>query len=317
MANRPTSNYPCKQLELYSVLRIGLSNYRDKQTDLALFKAKYTTIWGDDFEAEINAVAALPDYQTRDETTESLGILLSAKAINCGNKWQDLKRYIADVAGWEDLQKPKLEAAGSNLYPSATHGNWPFMSGLMQTAENFISNNLSQLTANDNMPPAFQGEFTVLTTEFEALYAQLTDGFQDNAELTDEKVGESNRLHKKLMVMFLDAQAIFRSEAATQERFVFAHVLSIIRGSSGVTKTININPESFEHVKRVVKNSKITNTGTVTLWIEKGIVTSQGATALELLPESDLPVPDNNSELTIFNQDLTVSGQCTVRITID
>ena len=87
--------------------------------------------------------------------------------------------------------------------------------------------------------------------------------------------------------------------------------------SYGITKTFNINPASYEQIKRVVKKSKVTNTGTVTLWVEKGTIVTQGPSAIELLPESEIPVPDNSSELTIFYNHAVDAGQCRVRITID
>lgn len=317
MAQRPKAEYPCKQLELYAVLRIGLGNYREKLADFTAFKAKYDATWGDDFETEINAAAAMPDFQTRDEVTETLGVQLEAKATECANKWQDLKRYIADVEAWSNSQKAKLEAAGSTLYAQAAHGNWDVMMGMLQTANNFITNNLAELTLDDNMPAGFQGEFTALATGFGTIYTSLADGIQDNAELTDEKVSENNTLHAKLMTMFLDGQAIFRHSGAEQERFIFQHVLSIVRGSAGVTKTFDIQPENYVQIKRVVKNSFIVNTGDVPIWVDKGLVETQGPSAIELQPEEQYQNADSSADYTIFNNSTTETAQCTARVMVD
>ncbi len=317
MAERPSSDYNSTQLELYAVLRIGLASYRENIADFTGFKAKYDATFGNDFETEINAAAALPSFQARDEASETANILLSKKATECGSKWQDLKRYIADVDDWADLQKPKLEAAGSTLYDQATHGNWEVMNGLMETANNFITNNTAELSADGNMPAAFPAQFDTLKQDYEALYDNFTDKTQDQEEETDEKIIENNRLFRKLMDMFLDGQAIYRSNPVLKERFTFDQVLKIVRGSKGKTKRIKIAPSGKEFVDRVVKNSKITNTGQTTLFVDKDNVETQTPAAVQVAPESSIPVPGNSKEITIFNNDTENEGEFTVRVTVD
>ena len=317
MAERPSADYNCKQLELYAVCRLGLGSYREYLAEFGNFKGKYDEGWGNDFETAINDAAKLPDFQARDEKSETAGIKLAKKGTECANKWQDLKRYIADVNDWADLQKPKLEAAGSTLYRQASQGNWEVMKGLLQTAKNFIDNNETELEADGNMPNSFKGQFDTLKQDFEAIYDVFTDAEQDQSEETDEKIDENNALYKTLIDMFLDGQAIFREKQATKERFIFDHVLSIVRGSQGKTKTVAVAAASHESVDRVVKNSKIVNTGTVTLWVAEGNVETQPQGAVQVEPESDIPVPNNNKVITIFNNDTETAGECTVRVTVD
>lgn len=318
MAERPSADYNCKQLELYAVCRLGLGSYREHLTVFGNFKGKYgTPAFGNIFEAAINAAATLPDFQARDEKSETAGIKLTKKGTECANKWQDLKRYIADVNDWEELQKPKLEAAGSTLYRQASQGNWEVMKGLLQTAKNFIDNNTAELQAGGNMPAGFSGQFDTLKQDFEALYDTFTDAEQDQSEETDEKLEENNALYKTLIDFFLDGQAIFREKQATKERFIFDHVLSIVRGSQGKTRTVVVAAASHVSVDRVVKNSKIVNTGTVTLWVAEGKVETQPQEAVQVEPESAIPVPNNSKEITIFNNDIETAGECTVRVTVD
>ena len=219
MAERPKADYKCKQVELYAVLRIGLVSYREHIPEFANFKGKYNPAWGNTFETEINAAATLPSFQQRDEKSETARIILGEKAAQCSNKWQDLKRYIADVDDWANLQKPKLEAAGSTLYKEASRQNWEVMKGLLQTAQTFINNNTPELKANGNMPNPFPNQFDTLKQDYEALYDDFIDKTQDQEDETDEKIIENNRLYKKLIQMFLDGQAIYRYNAALRERF--------------------------------------------------------------------------------------------------
>ncbi len=317
MPERPQSEYHSTQLELYAVLRIGLASYRENIADFTNFKAKYDAAFGNTFETEINAAAALPDFQARDEASETANILLDKKAKECTNKWQDLKRYIASTTGWDDLQKPKLEAAGSTLYEKAANDNWEILKGLMETANNFITNNTTALQADGNMSIGFPLQFDILKQDYETLYDDFTDKTQDQEQLTDEKIIENNKINAKINDIFGDGQAIYRDNPSMAERFTFDQVLKIVRGSKGKTKRIQIAPASHEFVDRVVKNSEITNTGQTTLFVDKGNVETQTPAAVELESESSIPVPGNSKEITIFNNDTENAGECTVRVTVD
>ncbi|MFQ5334562.1 MAG: hypothetical protein ACE5DN_00650, partial [Flavobacteriales bacterium] len=282
MAARPEPDYNCTQLELYAVCRIGLSSYREQLADFTNFKGFYDAAWGNDFEAAIEAAAALPDFQARDEPSETANTFLGKKGKQCTNKWQDLKRYITTTTGWEEVQKPKLEAAGSTLYQKASHENWEVLKGLMITASNFIDNNEAALEADQNMPNAFKGQFNTLKDEYIALYDEFTDAEQDSKGGTDEKINANNAINKTCNIMFGDGQAIYRDNPALKDRFIFDTVLKLVRGSKGKTKTIDIAPSSREFVERVVKNSEIKNTGQVQLLLEVGNVEAPTPSAITI-----------------------------------
>lgn len=317
MPERPSSDYNSTQLELYAVCRIGLASYRENIADFTGFKAKYDAAFGNDFEAEINAAAALPSFQARDEASETAAINLGKKGKESTDKWQDLKRYITSTTGWEDLQKPKLEAAGSTLYEKAANNNWEILKGLMETANNFITNNTAELSADGNMPATFPDQFDTLKQDYEALYDIFTDKTQDQEQETDEKIIENNKINAKLSDFFGDGQAIYRDDPSMADRFTFDQVLKIVRGSKGKTKRIKIAPASREFVDRVVKNSKITNTGQTTLFVDKDNVETQTPAAVQVASESSIPVPGNSKEITIFNNDTENEGEFTVRVTVD
>lgn len=317
MAERPSADYNCTQLELYAVLRIALSSYREQITDFNNFKAFYDDQWGTDWESAIDAAAALPDFQARDEASESALIELDKKGTECANKWQDLKRYITSTTGWEDLQKPKLEAAGSTIYRKAAAGNWEIMKGLMLTANTFITNNLAALEADQNMPNSFQGQFDALRGEFNILYDDFTDKTQDQEQETDEKVEENNVIFKTGMGMMGDGQAIYRDNASMADRFTFEQILSIVRSAHGVTKTIDISPASREFFDRVIKNSDITNTGTVNLIVEEGDVPTPTGLGVTIAPTESTKRPEASKLVTVFNEEPTSAGQFTIRVMID
>lgn len=317
MPERPEADYNCTQLELYAVLRIGLSSFRENIADFNNFKAYYTDQWANDFEDAIDAAAAIPDFQARDEASESALIDLEEKGTECANKWQDLKRYITSTTGWENKQKPKLEAAGSTIYRKAAGGNWEIMKGLMLTANTFITNNLAALQADDNMPNPFQGAFDTLRTQFNALYDDFTDKTQDQEQVTDEKVDENNDINKTGAGMLGDGQAIYRNDASMADRFTFDQILSIVRSAHGVTKTIDIAAGAREFFDRVIKNSKITNTGNVDLTVEEGDVPTPTGGGVTISPGGDTTRPEASKLVTVFNEDSTTAGQFTIRVMID
>ena len=317
MADRPQPEYNATQLELYAVCRIGLGSYREQLADFTAFKAFYNTAFGNDFEAAIEAAAALPDFQARDETSETANIFLGKKAKECTNKWQDLKRYITTTTDWEEIQKPKLEAAGSTLYEKAANDNWEVLKGLMITASSFIDNNEAELEADGNMPNAFKGQFNTLKQDYCDLYDEFTDAEQDSKGGTDEKIIANNGINKTVNSMFGDGQAIFRDNAALADRFIFDIVLKIVRGSKGKTKTIDIAADTREFVDRVVKNSEITNTGQVELLVEVGNVEAPTGGAITIPVDGAITRPDEGSEVSVFNQDPDTAGQFTIRVTVD
>jgi len=317
MADKPQPEYNCTQLELYAVCRIGLGSYREQLADFTAFKAFYDAAFGNDFEAAIEAAAALPDFQARDETSETANIFLGEKGTECANKWQDLKRYITTTTGWKLIQKPKLEAAGSTLYQKASHENWEVLKGLMITASSFIANNDVELKADGNMPNAFQGQFNTLKDDYCDLYDEFTDAEQDSKGGTDEKVNANNAINKTLAIINGDGQAIYRNDAALEDRFIFDVVLKIVRGSKGKTVTKDIAADTREFVDRVVKNSEITNTGQVELLLMEGNVPAPDPTAITIPVEGAVTRPEGSAEISVFNTSPTEAGQFTVRITVD
>ena len=272
MPERPSALYDCTQLELYAVCRIGLGSYREQIVAFSNFKAFYDDQWGNDFEDAIEAAAVLPDFQARDERSETAAIVLGEKGTECLNKWQDLKRYITSTTGWENFQKPKLEAAGSTLYEKASNDNWEVLKGLMITAYSFINNNEVELKADQNMPNAFKGQFETLRDDYCTQYDDFIDAEQDSKGGTDEKVESNNAINETLSDMFGDGQAIYRNDQTMKDRFTFDTVLELVRGSKQTTKTIDIAPDTREFFDRVVKNSDIVNTGAVDLTAQEGDV---------------------------------------------
>lgn len=60
-------------------------------------------------------------------------------------------------------------------------------------------------------------------------------------------------------------------------------------------------------------NSKVVNSGAVTLWVEAGAVETQGPSAVELLPEAEMPTP--GAVITVFNNEVD-AGEFDARVVV-
>jgi hypothetical protein len=247
--------YKCKQVELYSVAMYAQQSFAENQAGFESFKPKYQDPYRTDFQTLIDTAINLPDFQTRDARTEAGRILLKETAKQVTDNWQALKRYIRDVDAWESIQKPMLEAAGSEEYPKAAAANWEYVALLGQKARLFMDDHLAELQADGNMPASFVTDFESDLTDYMSGYNDLADGGQDNEQARQAKVEANNALFDEIMGMFDDGAFIYRDNPALKKRFIFAQVLNRIRKPS-VSNTPPPAPvEGFGSVNGTVTRS--------------------------------------------------------------
>lgn len=309
-----TANFHCKQNEMLAVAQIGQKSYMESQAQMVLHKGKYTVAWGTTFKAEIDAAKNMRNFQARNSRAEELKVRLDAKNKEICDKWQGIKLYIAEVPGWEDIQRVKLEEAGWLLYDSAYKGNWSSTMELVANANVFMTDNSAALVTPDNMPAAFITDFAALGVAFNDLFDEFEDANQDSETETRQRMLAYNALYDKLMAMFADGAYVNRNDDTMMNRFIFAKVLEMIRGASTPIKTFAIAANGKVKVERIVTGSKITNTGSTTLFVEAGAVETQGPGAVELQPETAIPTP--GATITVFNSENT-AGEFEARVTVD
>jgi hypothetical protein len=225
--------YNCKQVELYSIAKIGLGSFIENKAAFESFKANYGDPYAQRFEERITSTMGLPGFQVRDMRSEVAGIQLREAAQRCLDNWQALRRYIRDVKSWANLQKPKLEAAGSKEYPTAARFNWEYVLLLNDMASSFIEQFGDDLKMDGNMPDTFAQAFNDHKERYKAHYLRLMDAAQDNPQDTRAKIMANNDLYDELMRMFEDGQFLFRSDSTLKNRFIFARVLNRVRRPSG------------------------------------------------------------------------------------
>ncbi|MBI4945155.1 MAG: hypothetical protein HY840_01995 [Bacteroidetes bacterium] len=227
---RPKQDYHCTQEELYQVCLLGWDSYLENVLDFTNTNTLYTVPFGQASRAAVITAKAMPDFQARDEASETLLILMKASADQCLILWNLLETHIKKSFP-KNLQKPKLESAGTDYYQQAGNNNWASLSALMESANTFITHNTPALIAG-GMPPAFPASFSSERTNFETLHTQFKDAEQDSEEQRDTKINANNTIFQTLSSMFEDGQKIYRNNPAKRERFTFSKVLSLISGGS-------------------------------------------------------------------------------------
>lgn len=228
--SRPIAKYHCTQAELYAICNIGWQSYTENQPNFETFKTTYTPAFGIAMVAAVESAKNLPDFQSRNQETETAYILMGQTTTRALTKWRALRSYIKSAFAPE-LQKPNIEAAGEEHYTKASTRNWSETELMFTSAINYITDNTAILTAA-GMPPTFQTDFADLHTQFTSYYNTFTDSGQDEHEGTDAKVNANNAIYDNLQKMFEDGQIIYENNQAKRERFIFARVKELITNTS-------------------------------------------------------------------------------------
>lgn len=300
---KPIALYSCTQAQLYSVCRAGWVSLDENIIDFSDHSSIYTPPLASARVLAIEVAEQLPDFQERNEPSETDFILLKEAHGPCLTQWKKLRSHIKHAFA-ESLHKPKIESAGYDHYAKAANLNWSETKSLMNSGKNFIDNNTPVLAAA-GMPAAFTVTFNDARTAFIDLYDAFTDASQDQQEATDIKINANNAIYKDLMSMFEDGQLIYEKNPAKRDRFIFARVLAIVTTTSsnaGTTPadTIIIAGKVVEAITLIpISNASVNATvggSTATF----GVVTdSNGIYELPIRGLSPQPANSNSASITI------------------
>ncbi|MBI4931092.1 MAG: hypothetical protein HY841_10040 [Bacteroidetes bacterium] len=300
---RPKPEYSCTQQELYQICLLIWFSYLENVADFAAENTNYDVAFGNANIAAVKAAKAMPDFQQRDEASETLGVELKEGADECLIKWQSLEGYIKKGFK-EKLWKTKLEGAGSTHYEKAGENNWEEVSALMEAGKKFIADNGATLTSPGGMPSGFAGAtglFETARTTFDGLFEQFKDAQQDNEEQGDAKVKANNALDKAVALLDEDGQKIYRKNGAKRERFTFSSVKELVSGAGASTKTVVIAAGTSETVTGVRANSPITNIS------ETAVRVCSGSSPCAVPPPVP-PLPATRATNVVLNPDDVIAN---------
>jgi len=260
MAQEIKSTYPCTQQELYSVADTIYDNCMAHLAQFTAYKPKYTAAYiNGTLRVNVTTAKLIPDEEMRNSVFQILRTELISLAKQCTDNFQLLKGYINDAFP-KTQHKIRYDAAGQTYYADAAHENWERVVGMNSAMKLFIEAELPTLTANDNMPPAFQ--LTVLTDsdDFDDKYNQFKTA-RETSDETAQKITANNLVYQEVISLCDDGQRIFINNEALHKLFVFETVKKLISppGSAGLKV----------HVKKQEDNTPVPNT-TITIQAPQG-----------------------------------------------
>lgn len=216
-----------------------------------LHKPKYTPAFATALNAAIIAADAIPDETQRnadneakryelmrilkaspDDLEPALGELLLGK----------LKNYIEGAFADKGYRKIMLKDAGFNDYDKAMRLNWETVRELFNKGKEFITEKLTELTDNDNMPAAFQTEFT----NFANLVIGEVDSYLSTREnirlITQSKIVANNAIYETIREICSDGQTLFSRNPAKRALFTWSSVLAVVTppGAAGLRGSVKI-----------------------------------------------------------------------------
>ena len=226
--------YSIPQEILYFVCFAAWKLCSDNLSKFSALKAIYT-------EAFVTAAVQVVQ-DARDLPTSRRAIIAKKKArINLitstrqvRKNWQVLKVYITN-AFEEKFVRNALEAAGSEWYGKASFDNWSAVRSLIDAANQFIASNLTELTANGNMPADFQTIFQtdgIACIDLSVVYAEAS---MTQEKATSVKVEANNTIYASVIKMLKDGQQIFTDDVLMKKQFTFSYLVSLYRGEGSAS----------------------------------------------------------------------------------
>lgn len=223
------AKYNCAQAVFIVLVDTVLNSMREYLARITEEIPKYEQKWIDDLRAMLTAAIALPTEEEAQAASTLIGISLAEQNDVCCTLWQTLARRIKGAYPASEVEV-RLSAAGQSKYESAAKGNWPDGKSMLDSAKKFLAANLTTLTANGNMNPAFATTFNTAADEFNAILSSYESSKDAVKVANQNRVAAFNAIFDILMPMMLDAQDLFQKDEAVRTQFVYTHVLGRISG---------------------------------------------------------------------------------------
>ncbi len=234
--------YGTSQEILYTICLSAWDLCSQHLTKFASLKGYYTA---DFILAEKEAVQNAKELPSTVQTVsgrKAARINMQAATRQVQADWQLLKLYIVKAYN-KSMINIKLEAAGATFYAKASVDNWSCVRSLIEQANNFILANLEELTANDNMPAAFQTTFQNAGEECTELSTIFFGLNLKKQVATSNKINANNNIYARVIEMMKDGQQIFRDNSDAKKQFTFSQLVSVYKseGSASLRGRISNN----------------------------------------------------------------------------
>ena len=242
-------NYKETQDELYEGCQLLATSMDEELSSLAAFKAKYDAAFVTAFRSTIQAAIALPDDGQRAAAHEILRIeMVTAVDTEVREALSSLRLYIRDAYTNAEEREVRLKEAGFNDYEAAMKYNWEKLKGLLKNSNDFITNHLTDLTANNNMPATFPAIIATMKTDADSAVTELLNLRENAKQGTQSKLIANNELNKQKNAICEDGQHVFRNNEAKRAQFTWTSIMDLVSppGKAGlkfdVKEDITNNP---------------------------------------------------------------------------
>ena len=228
------NSYSTPQEILYTVCLDAWNLCSQNLQKFSSLKVYYTPAFITSAVEAVQAAKQLPESRQTIAGRKEVRINLVNTTRQVLSNWQVLKIYITK-AFEESMVKTKLDAAGAALYARASLNNWSAVRSLIDTANIFIASNLTELTANGNMPADFQTTFKAAGDACIDLSVIYFKANMEKEVATSIKVGANNAIFASVMEMLKDGQQIFRDDATMKRQFTFNYLVKMHRGDGSAS----------------------------------------------------------------------------------
>lgn len=232
-------SYPGTQQNLYTYSLRGWDNYDLKQPDFEAYSGYFTEELSTTNKALITTAEGMLSYESlRSEHVAAREVL-----VKCNN---EIILVAIKLKGYIGRAYPKsekdsmLSAAGMDNYTAAYNESWDSTAEMSRMMKLFMTNNLSTLLANDNMPADFPATLPPLETNFKLKRKTFLDKEAAAISGIQAKFDINEAIYAALRDMTGVGQIVFKDNKLEVDKFIIAKLLKTARGNSpsGVKGTI-------------------------------------------------------------------------------
>lgn len=224
------SKYHCSKGELISGMELLSDSLNENLSGFQILKLLYDALYVAALNAEIDAVAAMPDNAARQAVHRLLRLRLSDESKEGRRLFRLLKRYI-ETAFVKETWDIRFSEAGQGYYATAGQNDWESNKQLLMAARNFISANSAALLAGNNMPVGFGAEVTGAYNTVRGLHIQFLAA--EEAAQAGTQAGEeaAEALFDRGTQIMRDGKEVADGNEALEKEFTWTDILQLVRGS--------------------------------------------------------------------------------------
>ncbi|MEP7171089.1 MAG: carboxypeptidase-like regulatory domain-containing protein [Bacteroidota bacterium] len=247
---------------LYLASDLIIANVRKRLPVFFDYSERYTGTYLDSIATKRATASQLPDEAMRTMRHESVRNELVIVAAVVLKRFRALKRYIALSTAFKSNPETFWKACQWEKYASAANQSWVDVTAIGEASIKFITEELSQLTADHNMPGSFQDLFEADFLVYQNKLKLFEDRLQEAKTGTESKLDANNELYNLVIQeLCLTGQYLFEDSAAISSEYSFEAVSQMLEPGSPSAVAAKVTQE-IDGVMVPMQNVDVTIVGT-------------------------------------------------------